>query len=241
MLRAIVFDFDGVIADSELLHLAGFRHALAAHGIGVEEVDYFARYVGYDDRDGFRAILTDNRREAPPELVDELSKSKAQAFQRLAAERVRIFPGVERLLAELQGRGESADAVGVAIASGALSSEIAMILRVAGLSRYFEAVVAADDVARSKPHPEVYTKACEALAQRYTDLVPQQCIAIEDTGAGLRSAKAAGMATIAVTNTYSAVDLDADLVVSSLEEVDVERCRRLVDTVAAGGLEDSEL
>ena len=82
-LGAVLFDFDGVIADTERLHLEGFRHALAAHDISVSEADYFARYLGYDDRDGFRAILGDNRRDAPDDFIEELMSKKAAAFREL--------------------------------------------------------------------------------------------------------------------------------------------------------------
>ena len=101
MFGAVIFDFDGVIADDELLHLAGFRLALESHGISISEADYFKRYVGFNDQDGFAAILTDNQRQADPETVWALMGDKASIFKDLVGERVRIFPGVRELLDQL--------------------------------------------------------------------------------------------------------------------------------------------
>ncbi len=234
MLGAVIFDFDGVIADSELLHLAGFRHALAAHDISVSEADYFARYVGFDDHDGFIAILTDAGHEAGDVLLDTLMAEKARIFAELARERARIFPGVRELLASLRD-GESV--LPVAIGSGALSSEIELILGVAGLRRYVDTIVAADNVHQSKPHPETYLKACSELARIHGlgahELAPENCVVVEDTVAGLASATAAGMVTVAVTNSYPAEALEADLVVDSLERLDRDACATLVGRVAA--------
>lgn len=229
MLKAVIFDFDGVIADSELLHLEGFRHAVAAHDISISEADYFARYVGFDDHDGFTAILNDAGREASAPVLDELMASKARVFAELARERARIFPGVRELLADLRSE---ADPLPVAIGSGALSSEIELILGVAGLRRYIDTVVAADHVEHGKPHPETYLRAMAELARIHgmdvDRLRPDQCVVVEDTVAGLASAAAAGMVTIAVTNSYPAEALDADLVVDTLERIDTGVCRRLV-------------
>jgi beta-phosphoglucomutase-like phosphatase (HAD superfamily) len=224
VLRAVVFDFDGIIADDERLHLEGFRHALAAHGISVSETDYFAKYLGYDDHDGFAAILSDAGVEPGDELITELTARKHAVFTGLVRARIRIYPGVESLLTSLRAAPEPA---ATAIGSGALRPEIELVLGIAGLGSRFDAIVSAEDVDHGKPHPETFLKACAALGRIRPGLRPEDCLVIEDSPAGLAAAEAAGMKRVAVTNSYPAGALEADLVVASLEEIDRIRCARL--------------
>ncbi len=225
MLRAVIFDFDGVVADDERLHLQGFRQALASCGIEISEADYFARYVGYDDHDGFVEMLRDHGRDPDEGTVSDLMRDKARVFRDLVRERVTIFPGVRRLLEELRRPPEP---LATAIGSGALHSEVELVLGVAGLSHLFDAIICADEVDRSKPDPQTYLRVVERLSSIRPGLSPAECIVIEDTHAGLEAARRAGMATIAVANSYPAAELDADLVVASLEELSRERCRLLL-------------
>lgn len=226
MLGAVIFDFDGVVADDERLHLAGFRHALAALGLEVSDADYFDRYLGFADRDGFNAMLRDSGREGDEALLARLMADKERAFRELVRERVTIFPGVRELLLDLR---TGPDAVVTGIGSGALRSEIQLVLDIAGLAPSFDLIVAADDVARSKPDPETFVRACSGLARLRPGLEAQQCLVIEDSMAGLAAATRAGMKTVAVTNSYVASDLEADLVVASLEQIDRARCASLFD------------
>lgn len=223
-LRAVIFDFDGVVADTERLHLAGFRHALGALEIDLSEVDYFERYLGLDDRDGFAAILADNRREADESTVAGLMSSKERAFRDLVSERVRIFPGVRELLHDLRG---GAEPLATAIGSGALGSEILLVLDICGLAGSFETIVAADHVTLGKPDPETFLLACERLRTRCERLEPAECLVIEDSPGGLGAAERAGMKTLAVTNSFTASQIEADLIVDSLEQVDRRRCEAL--------------
>ncbi|RMF24891.1 MAG: HAD family phosphatase [Deltaproteobacteria bacterium] len=227
MLDGVIFDFDGVIADDERLHLAGFQHALAAHGIELDEAEYFARYVGYDDRDGFRAILRDRGRSVGDEELGRLMAEKARVFRELVRERVRIFPGVRDLLEDLR---RPPAPVPTGIGSGALRAEVELVLRVAGLAGLFDAIVCADDVERGKPDPETYRRVAEKLGEKRPGLMPQRCVVIEDTHAGLEAARRAGMVTVAVTNSHPAAELEADLVIASLEDLDRERLERLVES-----------
>ena len=223
MLRAIIFDFDGVIADTERLHLQGFRFALDAYDISISEQHYFARYLGLDDRDGFESILEDNGVEADGGRVTKLMEDKAQIFRDLVDERVKIFPGVARLIADLRAAPHN---LSTAIGSGALRDEIRLILKVARLDGCFDEVVSADDVARGKPEPEIFLEACARLAARAAPgLTPAECLVIEDSLAGIEAGRRAGMKTVAVTNSYAAHEFEhADLVVSSLAELNYARC-----------------
>jgi len=224
MLRAVIFDFDGVIADSERLHLAGFRHALGMLDISVSEAAYFERYLGFDDRDAFRAMLEDSGHVADQELVHELMASKEKAFRELIRDNVRIFPGVRHLLDALHGQPHP---IATAIGSGALRSEILLILEASGLRPFFDVIVSADDVARGKPDPETFTEACRRLGPVCEQLTAAECLVIEDSIGGLEAAARAGMKRIGVTNSHASDELEADLVVASLEELNYERCASL--------------
>lgn len=229
-MKAVIFDFDGVLVDTERLHLGGFRHALAAHGIDVDEERYFARYVGFDDRDAFKAIFADAGRSGDLDagLVSRLTDEKAEAFADLVRERVVVYDGVRELLDDLCDDRRGPERPRVAIGSGALLRDIELALAVTGMAPYFDTIVAADHVARSKPDPATYLEAARRLGERIPGLTEQDCLVIEDTCAGLASARAAKMWTLAVTNTYPAADLDADVVVDSLTTVSWETCRALV-------------
>lgn len=230
MLRAVIFDFDGVIADDERLHLQGFRLALSARGISLSEQQYWERYLGLDDRDAFEAILRDNSVDLDAAAVGELMHRKESAFRSLAQERVAMFPGVRELLAELKSQPDS---LVTAIGSGALRSEILLVLGLLDLKAQFDVIVSANDVAHGKPHPETFVTACARLAEAAAPgLVPEECLVIEDSIAGLQAARAAGMRCVGVTNSYAAARLDADLVVASLADLSRERCEWLFRSAA---------
>jgi beta-phosphoglucomutase len=227
MLHAIVFDFDGVLADSEPLHFEVFRRVLADVGITLSEDLYYERYLGYDDVGACRAVLRDHGRPIDDEALRAIVTAKAGLFPTLVDGRDVLFPGAAdrvRLFAA---------AVPLAIASGALPHEIELILGGAGLRDAFHVVVGAGDTPQSKPAPDPYARAVHLLQAR--GLVPPDahaisgCVAIEDSKWGIQSAKAAGLACIAVTTSYPASELtDADLVVERVDALSLEMVRSLV-------------
>ena len=219
MLKALIFDFDGVIADTERLHLAGFRHALAAHDIQITDGEYFERYLGFDDRDGFAQILADRGRSVDGEGLSQLIGQKAVKFEELVRERVVVFDGVRELMADCKREPKLA----VGIGSGALRGEIELVLKLTGLSDFIDVIVAADDVSKSKPDPETFLSVLSELRAEVSDLEPHHCVVIEDSHAGIESAVAAGMSVIAVTNSFDAgAFATADRVVDSLTELSRE-------------------
>jgi len=147
-LRAIVFDFDGVIADSEPLHFRAFRDLLAGDGVELPHDDYYARYLGFNDVEAFRAIGREHRPSWSTTLVADLARQKAERMATLERDAPVLFPGAADTIRR------AAEAVPIAIASGALGSEIRRILDRAGLTREFTAIVAAEDTAASKPSPD---------------------------------------------------------------------------------------
>jgi beta-phosphoglucomutase len=222
-LRGIVFDFDGVIANSEPLHFQGFREVLAEEGLVLTESEYYARYLGFDDAGAFEAMAADRGVQWPEGRVDTLVGRKALRLDALEREQSVLFPGAAAAIARLAETGP------LAIASGALRNEIARILVREDLARYFVAVVGAEDTAASKPAPDPYLRAVELLDARVNcGSDPAEYVAIEDSQWGLESARAAGLRTVAVTHTYPAGTLVADFTVSSLDALTWELLQGLI-------------
>jgi len=224
-LRAIVFDFDGVIANSEPLHFRAFRDVLGKSSVELTERDYYGRYLGFDDFGVFTTIGDDRGKEWTPRDVADLVADKALRLEELERDVSVLFPGAADAIRR------AAAAVPIAIASGALGPEIRRILNKADLTRYFAAIVSAEDTPLSKPAPDPYVRAVSLLRAKIAGppLQPSECVAIEDSRWGLESARAAGLKTVGVTNSYEAAELTlADLVIGSLIDLDVEDLRRLV-------------
>jgi beta-phosphoglucomutase len=211
-LQAIIFDFDGVIADSEPLHLKAFQRALAEEGLALDEAEYFNRYLGYDDVGVFEAIARDRALAWTAGRVTELVARKGMKLQALISGGEVLFPGAPAFIRA------AAAAVPVAIASGALRHEIVQILESAALDELFAAIVASGDTPASKPSPAPYLLAFERLQERAAQkLDPRRCVAIEDSLWGLESARRAGLRCVGVTTSYTAVELPgAELVVEGL-------------------------
>ncbi len=216
ILTAIIFDFDGVIADTEPLHFAGFRQTLSEIGIALTESDYYANYLGYDDRGCFIAALTAHQRPTDPPALAPLMQRKAHAYLESMKDHLVIFPGVREFVRE------AAAAYPLAIASGALRHEIEVILEQAGIRKEFLHITSAEDVTRGKPDPQPYLHALNALnrQRRAQTIVAGSCLVIEDSIPGIRSAKTAGMKVLAVANTHTIQDLhEAHAVAQSLSQV----------------------
>jgi len=211
-LQAIVFDFDGVIANSEPLHLQAFQQALAEDGVELSASDYYTRYLGYDDMGMFEALGRDLALPMPEGRVAALVARKSDRMQRLLQSGSVLFPGA------LEFIREAAAVVPIAIASGALRHEIDEIIDAAGVGGLFAAIVAAGDTPQSKPSPAPYRLAFEQLRERSgRALDPRRSVAIEDSRWGLESARGAGLRLVGVTSSYPAEELtDAELVVKGL-------------------------
>ena len=216
MLRALIFDFNGIIVDDEPIHFRLFQRVLGEEGIRLTEEAYYARYLGFDDRGAFTTGFEENQRSLGDAKLAELIARKAVYYQDAIRNHVAIFPGVKNLITSV------AASLPLAVASGALRQEIETILAGAGLLIYFKAIVSAKDVERGKPEPEIFLKALAALNAQGTgtNIAPGDCLVIEDSKEGIRGARNAGMKCLAVTNSHPAELLkDADAIVNSLEEV----------------------
>lgn len=217
-IQAVVFDFDGVLADSEPLHLRVYQELFEPQGIHIDRATYEARYLGYDDVGAFQKIAEDYSLMLGDEEIELLIETKSRRFQELVSSGNVLYPGATALVRRLGADWP------LGIASGALRAEIELMLRGAGLLDAFAFIVSSGDTEQSKPAPDPYLRAAELHAVPATS-----CVVIEDSHWGLVSARTAGMRTIAVTHTYPRATLaaDADVIVDSLDEITAELVKRL--------------
>ena len=215
-LRAIIFDFDGVIADTEPLHFAALQEVLAGIDIALTEAEYYRDYLGFDDRGCFMTALQQHHRQVTPAVLTELMHHKALAYMSAVKRHLAIFPGVRELVRE------AAERYPLAIASGALQNEIELILEESGLRKAFRHITSAEDVTRGKPAPDPFLHAMAGLngSPESLSLTPGDCLVIEDSLPGIRGARAAGMKVLAVANTHAMQDLhEADSMTHSLTDI----------------------
>jgi beta-phosphoglucomutase len=215
-LDALIFDFDGVIVDSEPIHLDCFQRILAQEGIRLSREDYYTKYVGFDDHDCFAAALRDAGQRPAEPLIARMTRDKTRLVQEAYARGVSALPGAVELV-----RSAAEANVLLAICSGALPEEIEAAARSVGVWGLFGVIVTPRDVTRGKPDPEGYRRALERLvAAAARPLRAGACVVVEDAAAGIEAARGAGMKVLAVTNSYPAEALcRADRVVASLSEI----------------------
>jgi len=213
MISAVIFDFDGIIVDSEKLHWAAFDRVARPLGKIISWPEYVDAFIGFDDRDAFRHAFPGLEKN---ELA-ELMKKKAAAFQDLLeSDGAAALPGSVDLINRLSGN------IPLAICSGALRQDILPVLKKLGIEKAFDTIVTADDTHISKPDPAPYKLAAKTLGVI-------SGLAIEDTPAGISSAKGAGLKVLAVTNSYASEFLtQADAVVASLEGLTLEKLNALL-------------
>ena len=215
MVKAVIFDFDGVISDSEILHFRAFNEILAQFGFQIEKPAYYQKYLGLTDKDCYKTLIKEGHLPITEDKVPDLVAQKKVVFQKLAQSDGHILDGVLPFIALLNHHG-----IIKAICSGALEAEIRYTLSQAKLEDEFITVVAADHVLVGKPAPQGYALTLTQLQELDCTLTASQCIVIEDSHWGLAAARGAGMKTIAVTNSYPAEQLSmADKIVANLDQI----------------------
>jgi beta-phosphoglucomutase len=222
-MTGVIFDFDGVLVDTESLHLRAFQEVFAARGWALDAARYAERYLGYDDRELIETYARDTDRPLSPRDVDDLIDRKAAVYHARLSPAGLLFPGAAACVVRLAARHP------LAIASGSFHDEIVQALHAADLLASFRAIVGADDVPRSKPAPDPYRLAAELLG-----VDPAVSVAVEDSRWGLESARAAGLRTIAVTTTSPPADLAAaHRIIGGLDELTDDLIARVVGTAGA--------
>ena len=214
--EAVIFDFDGVIVDTEPLHYRAFQRILEPLGLGFSWPEYQETYMGFDDRDAFVEAFSSSGKSLSDKHLAALVNEKANIFQEVIRDGVVSYPGVKELVINLHTLR-----IPLAICSGALLSDILPILDTLGIRNFFTIIVTADDVKKSKPDPESYLLAYRRLMETISAPAPDlRAIAIEDTPAGIASATGAGLPVLAVTNSYPREQLlKASFIVDSLSEL----------------------
>lgn len=219
MLKAIIFDCDGVIVDSESHHLKAFQIVLAEEGITLDNTEYYEKYLALDDKGLFETLLSLHNRPVNNQVIKRLIVKKMPLYKKMAEEELLIYPGVVDFVKKAAGTYR------LAIASGAFRGEIKYALDQGRIRQFFPVIISAQDVKQGKPHPESYLTALEKLNEMKpsdADVEAEQCLVIEDSLHGVAAARSAGMRCLAVTTSYPHFVLKdkADRVVDSLLDIE---------------------
>jgi beta-phosphoglucomutase len=201
VLKAVLFDFNGVIIKDEAIHRELNDELLLAENLPPQGKEFWKICVGRSDRAGLTELLKLRGRFVTDEYLDKLIAKKAIAYRQKLAQltSLPIYPDVVQFIEQMFNSGYK-----LAVVTGAIRSEVEFILQQAGIDHYFETIVAGDEINQSKPDPEGYLLSIDKLNQLYPDLdlLPTECLAIEDTFVGLQAVKAAGIQAVAIAHTY---------------------------------------
>lgn len=236
-LKAVLFDFNGVIINDEPLHQKLIEQLLIEENLRPKPEEFRQVCLGRSDRACLTELLARRGRIATADYLDGLIARKARAYaeQLAVIEKLPSYPGLTDLIFQIR-----AAQLPMAVVSGAIRSEIELVLGRLELAAYFAAIVAGDEIKASKPDPEGYLLGVERLNQQYPQLqlTPANCLAIEDTPAGIQAAKAAGMQVVGVANSYPfhMMQRQANWAVDYLSDLELDRVKQ----VFAGTLISSE-
>ena len=219
MIKAILFDFNGVIIDDEPLQMKAYQEILGKEGIALTEDDYYS-CLGMDDKTFIETAFRRADKQPETNKVLEIGLAKTNKWREMIADELPIFPGMVDFIKKM------ANDFALGFVSMARREEIEYVLEQAGLSECFSVIISAEDVENCKPHSECYIKGFNALdsfriRQQHLPMVHGECLVIEDSPPGIVSAKNARLKTLGVTNTVSAEELreaGADAVAKNLDD-----------------------
>jgi phosphoglycolate phosphatase/beta-phosphoglucomutase len=224
VLKAVLFDFNGVIINDESIHEQIIDRLMLEENLRLKPGEFREVCLGKSDRACIVELFDRRGRFLTEAYLDRLLFRKAEAYktQLDSLETLPIYPGLADFIAKVRSVG-----LKMAVVSGAVRSEIELVLNLAGLADNFELIVAGDDLTASKPEPDGYLLAVERLNERYPDwnLQPGECLAIEDTFAGIAAAKKAGIQVAGVTHTYPfhMIHRRANWTVDRFEDLELDR------------------
>ena len=203
MIRALIFDFNGVLADDDPIHMEAFRQVAAEEGLSFTHDEYLDTYLPLNDWDCFKTLFQIHTRALSPQKLDELIQRKSVYYFRTIAEKAVLFAHASSAVKAAAAKYK------LAIASGARREEIVHILRHGGIGDCFAAIVAAEDVQLGKPHPEPFSRAHAKLKEKDPSLKIAECVAVEDSIGGIQSAHGAGMRCLGIAHSYGPERLKA--------------------------------
>ena len=232
MFKAVIFDFDGVITDSEILHFRAFNQILKQHGFELTKEEYYKPYLGFSDADCYAALIQEGRLKIDKEKIRNLIDKKKVIYKEIAEKEGKIIEGVRDFLIMLEE-----NSIPMAICSGSLLSEVEMMLEGTGLRHLFKEIVSGEQVKKGKPDPEGFLLTLERLnnnsaisgqIENCNHIEANECVVIEDSHWGLQAAKSAGMHVIAVTTSYGPEKLSmAEKIIDSLDELSIDDLQQL--------------
>jgi len=196
MIRALIFDFNGVLADDDPIHMEAFRQVAHEEGLSFTYEEYLDKYLPLNDRDCFQTLFAEHGRCLTLPTLEALIRRKSIYYFQAIAENTVLFADAASAVRA------AALKCPVAIASGARGEEIRHILKQECLDSCFGAIVSADDVQFGKPHPEPFLLAHERLKEKDRSLKVSECVAVEDSIGGIQSAHGAGMRCLAIAHSY---------------------------------------
>lgn len=227
-LKAVLFDFNGVIINDESIHEEIIDRLMLEENLRLKPGEFREVCLGKSDRACIIELFDRRGRFLTETYLDRLLFRKAEAYktQLDSLETLPIYPGLADFMAKVRSVG-----LKMAVVSGAVRSEIELVLNLAGLADNFELIVAGDDLTASKPEPDGYLLAVERLNELYPDwnLQPSECLAIEDTFAGITAAKRAGIQVAGVTHTYPfhMIHRRANWTVDRFDDLELDRVQEL--------------
>jgi beta-phosphoglucomutase len=219
-IRAIAFDLDGTLSDTEPLHFQAFAEVIRPAGIEIPREEYFSRLIGLNDHDCFAALLREHGQDAGDARVANLIDRKAVVYGAMIANRDVLYPGAEAFVRRC------AERFPLILVTGTLHTEAEAILRHANLRSLFVDIIAAEDTARGKPEPDGFLTALGRLGyilRPHPSIVAAECLVIEDSAAGVAAAQSAGMKVLALCQTTGEAELcAADAVRPTIGETDLD-------------------
>ncbi len=239
-LKAILFDFNGIIINDEIIHRQLTEEMMLAENLVIKPGEFEQVCLGRSDRACFKELLESRGRVVGDEFLAKLLSQKTNNYATMLEklEELPLYPGVRELISQIHS-----DNLRLGLVSGALRKDIELVLGRANLTQYFEVLVSTDDVATSKPEPEGYLLAVELLNDKHPglNLKPAECLAIEDTPAGIKSAKNAGMQVVAAAHTYPfhMLQRQANWTVDYLSDLELERIKSVFLGNIESGVEES--
>src|SRR5437016_147333 len=192
MIRALIFDFNGVLANDDPIHMEALRQVGKEEGLSFTDEEYLEKYLPLNDGDCFKTLFTEKGHALTPDHLQELIRRKGVYYFQSIAGKTVLFEKTPTAVRAAAGRYP------LAIASGARGIEIRHILAQGGLDTCFSAIISAEDVQFGKPHAGPFLCAYEKLKERHRSLKPEECVAIEDSLGGIQSAHNAGMRCLAI-------------------------------------------